>query len=111
MKWQILNSDTQWKQLLENSKTRTQVIYKHSTRCFTSSLVKGRLEKAQPPLEIDFYFLDLITYRSLSDAIAAEMGVRHESPQVLVIQNGVCIYDESHTAIYMEDIAKHGVRA
>ncbi|HEX5024440.1 MAG TPA: monothiol bacilliredoxin BrxC family protein, partial [Agriterribacter sp.] len=58
-----------------------------------------------------FYFLDVITYRSLSDNIAFETGVRHESPQVLVIQNEVCVYHESHTAIYMEDIVKHGMRA
>ncbi len=111
MNWQLLNSDRQWKELLENSKTRSQVIYKHSTRCFTSSLVKGRLEKSQPPPEIDFYFLDLIACRFLSDTIATDMGVRHESPQVLVIQNEQCIYHQSHTAIYMEDIAKHGIRA
>jgi bacillithiol system protein YtxJ len=48
----------------------------------------------------------LIAYRSLSNKIAEDLKVHHESPQVLVIKNGDCVYDESHLAIYMEEIAE-----
>jgi bacillithiol system protein YtxJ len=40
----------------------------------------------------------------LSNKLSEEFKVNHESPQVLVIKNGTCVYDESHSAIRMEDI-------
>ena len=53
---------------------------------------------------MSFHFLDLIAHRRLSDKIAAEFLVEHESPQVLLIKNGECVYDESHNGIVMDDI-------
>ena len=45
------------------------------------------------------YFLDLISYRNVSNAIADEFGVLHQSPQILVVKDGKCIYDDSHMGI------------
>ncbi|HEX4876457.1 MAG TPA: bacillithiol system redox-active protein YtxJ [Chitinophagaceae bacterium] len=104
MQWLQLESEEQLASLLEKSIKRPQVIFKHSTRCSVSSVIKNRLEKSAIPGHIDFHYLDLIRYRSLSNKIAEDLGVWHESPQVLLIQNGHCIFDESHLAIYMEDI-------
>lgn len=70
-----------------------------------SSVAKSRLERSESLPNADFYFLDLIKYRAISDKISDHFSVYHESPQVLVIKNGECIYDESHSAINMEDIA------
>lgn len=111
MDWHKLINENQLEELLETSQERPQLIYKHSTRCGTSSLIKARLERAPAPDGMDFYFLDLIAYRSLSDKIAQIFGVRHESPQVLLIKNGECVYHESHGAIYMEEIAAGSMRA
>jgi len=86
---------------------RPQVIFKHSTRCGISAMAKSRLERSTPVENADFYYLDLINYRSLSRKVAEEFNVYHESPQVLVIRNGECIYDESHLGISMEDIKEH----
>ncbi|MCO5238036.1 MAG: bacillithiol system redox-active protein YtxJ [Chitinophagaceae bacterium] len=105
MNWKILEDAAQLPEIVERSKIHPQLIYKHSTRCSTSTMVKNRLERSAAPPDMDFYFLDLIAYRALSDKIAADFKVRHESPQVLLIRNGECIYNESHYAIYMEDIA------
>ena len=69
-------------------------------------MVKSRLEKSEAPDSIDFHYLDLINYRSLSNKIAEDLNVYHESPQVLFLKNGECIYDESHMAIRMDDIAE-----
>lgn len=104
MNWNILTSEDQLDDLIKKSFERAQVIYKHSTRCGVSSVVLSRLEKGKVPSDVDFYFLDLITYRSLSNKIASDFKVHHESPQVLVIKNGECIFDESHMAIRMMDI-------
>lgn len=46
-----------------------------------------------------FYYLDLIAHRDLSSSISDRTGVRHESPQVLIIDKGECRYHASHMEI------------
>ena len=104
MNWTLLTDIAQLVILKEKSFIQPQVIFKHSTRCSISSMVKNRLDKSEPPHHIPFHFLDLIRHRNVSDKIAEEFLVEHESPQILVIKNGECIYDESHTGISMDDI-------
>lgn len=83
------------------SKGRPVLIFKHSTRCSISSTALHRLERNWRPEDAAHavWYLDLLRYRPISDAIAERYGVRHESPQVLVIREGRCVYDASHTAI------------
>ncbi len=104
MNWNYLKNTESLETLKQLSTIQPQVIFKHSTRCSISSMIKNRLEKTQAPDQLNFHFLDLIAFRSLSDRIAEEFIVEHESPQILVIKNGECIYDESHNAILMDDI-------
>jgi bacillithiol system protein YtxJ len=104
MNWITLQTEAQLEEIRERSTGRPQLIFKHSTRCSTSALVKGRLERAQQPESIDFYYLDLINYRPVSNKIAETFLVEHESPQVLLIRNGECVYDESHMGITMDEI-------
>ena len=106
MNWIELNQIEQLNQIRELSKTRPQVIFKHSTRCFISTMIKDRLELVGPPDETDFYFLDLLRHRQLSNKIAATFSVHHESPQILLIRNGECTFDESHEGIDMNEIAE-----
>lgn len=102
--WIELNSLQQLIEIKELSKTRPQVIFKHSTRCAISSMAKSRLERNTQPTETDFYILDLLKYRPLSHKIATDFTVHHESPQVLLIKNTECIYEESHGGIQMDEI-------
>ena len=104
MNWINLTTEAQLDQLAERSKTIPQVIYKHSTRCGTSTMVLSRLQRSTPPAGIDFYFLDLLKFRSVSDAVSERFHVHHESPQVLLISNNECVYDESHISITMDEI-------
>jgi bacillithiol system protein YtxJ len=104
MNWITLNNSQQLEEIKEKSKQRPQVIFKHSTRCSISSMAKGRLDRSTPPQDTDFYFLDLIAHRNISDQISQEFDVFHESPQILVITNGECVYDESHASINMDGI-------
>lgn len=106
MNWIPLTSEEQIVSIKNASFSRPQVIFKHSTRCSTSSMVLNRLDRSDAPAAIDFYFLDLLSYRSVSSHIAELFSVHHESPQVLVIKNGECIYDESHMAISIDDITE-----
>ncbi|WP_300600808.1 bacillithiol system redox-active protein YtxJ [Niabella sp.] len=104
MNWIPLENEAQLEEIDRASASRPQLIFKHSTRCSISSVIKSRLNKGSLPEAVDFYYLDLIAYRPISNAIAERYGIRHESPQVLLIKNGKCVYDESHSAVYMEDI-------
>ena len=105
MNWIKLQSENQLDEIREKSTTRPQLIFKHSTRCSTSALVKSRLERTQPPDSIDFYYLDLISFRPVSNKVSDTFMIHHESPQVLLIRDGKCVYDESHMGINMDEIA------
>lgn len=106
MNWITLDAPEQINAIKELSNQRPQVIFKHSTRCSISSLVKNRLERSDSPQDIDFYYLDLLAYRPLSQSIADTFDVYHESPQVLLIVKGECIYDESHQGITMDELVE-----
>ena len=104
MHWIHLTDEEQLKQIINKSQVRPQVIFKHSTRCSISSVALQRLQKVAQPADIDFYFLDLLAYRTLSNKIAEVFRVHHESPQVLLVKNGECVYEESHMGISMHEI-------
>ncbi len=106
MSWITLASEEQLEAIHQKSFEKPQLIFKHSTRCSISSVIKNRLYKNELPGVIDFYYLDLIANRPVSNKIADQYGIEHESPQVLLIKDGKCIFNESHSAIYMEDIVE-----
>jgi len=80
-------------------------IFKHSTRCSISMMVKKRFELDwdKLPGSLPLYFLDLIKYRDLSNQIAEDFRVYHESPQLLLIKDGECVLDLSHGEISVEE--------
>lgn len=111
MNWIQLTDEAGIAEIIHNSQLRPQLIFKHSTRCSISSMALARLERGTAPAHIDFHFLDLIRYRSVSNQVAETFSVHHESPQVLLIVKGECIYEESHSGISMNDIADQAVPA
>jgi bacillithiol system protein YtxJ len=104
MNWITLNSIEQLDQIKEASFTKPQLLFKHSTTCSISKMAFSRFERAEAPDNIDFYYLDLLNYRAISNAIAEKFQVHHESPQVILIKNGECKYDESHYGIMMDEV-------
>jgi bacillithiol system protein YtxJ len=104
MDWISLQYEDQLNDIKSFSASKPQLIFKHSTRCSISSVAKNRLEKSKQPDYIDFYYLDLLKYRDISNKISDIFNVHHESPQVILIKNGECIYEESHSGIDMNDI-------
>ena len=96
--WIELVSEDQLKSLLQDSHDNTQLIFKHSTRCFTSRMAKREFEKiyANTNDEVKFFHLDVIAERNLSNRIAEMFKVRHESPQLLVVRNGLVEVHASH---------------
>ena len=104
MNWIHLTTEEQLENIKLKSSTTPQVIFKHSTTCSISKMAFSRFERADAPDSIDFYYLDLLNYRPISNAIAEVFQVHHESPQVLLIKNGECVYDESHYGIMMDEL-------
>ncbi len=107
MEWNQLTSVEQLDEIKQSSSTDNILIFKHSTRCPTSSMALNRLERnwtEDNKKTVTPFFLDLISYRDVSNAIASDFSVMHESPQVLVIKNGKCVYNESHLAISLPTI-------
>ncbi len=108
MNWKILESQDHLDSLIEASKQKPQVIYKHSIRCGISSVIKSRLERKWNIDDniLDIYFLDLINHKQLSNLIEETFGVYHESPQILLIINGKAVYHTSHMGISADHIKK-----
>lgn len=106
MDWIHLTTEEQLADIRDKSKTKPQVIFKHSIRCGISNMAMNRLERTYTPMNADFYLLDIISYRNISNRIAEMFQVHHESPQILVISNETCVYDESHSGINIDEIAE-----
>ena len=95
--WSELASVDQFEKLLLKSYERTQIIFKHSVRCGISWGAKYRLEKGWDMTDaFDFYYLDIFANRPVSNAIAEQLGVVHQSPQLIVIKEGAYIEKVSH---------------
>lgn len=99
--WLALNEKSQLDEIVEKSKTKTQLIFKHSTRCGISRMVMNQFVSSYNLNESvsDLYYLDLLNYRDVSNEVGYKFQVHHESPQLLVIKNGDVVAHANHGAI------------
>jgi bacillithiol system protein YtxJ len=109
MEWNKLNEIEQLEDINKASFEAPIMIFKHSTRCSISSSALSRVERnwnnEVDDLKTKPFYLDLIAYRNISNEVAQKWSIEHQSPQVLIIENGKCIYNESHMGIdYNENI-------
>ena len=108
--WQKIESQEDLNSAIEKSVEKPVVIFKHSTRCIISKTVlrnfENEVENSDAP-EVDFYYLDLLNYRDISNAIAEKLNVTHQSPQLILLKNKEAIYNTSHDRITLESIKKH----
>lgn len=104
--WIALKDLTELATINEKSNTKSQIIFKHSTRCSISMMAKSRMEKGLETIskKADVYYLDLLNYRNISNQIAELWEVEHESPQIIVIKNGKVIYFSSHHMIQPDEV-------
>jgi bacillithiol system protein YtxJ len=101
-----LDKMEQFDEIDEISATKPVVIFKHSTRCSISRMALKQFETEFqfPEEKINWYVLDLLNYRDLSNEIASRYHIVHQSPQIVVIRNGKAIFNESHDSISAEDL-------
>lgn len=104
--WKNLETETQWKEIIEQSWQQPVLVFKHSTRCSISVMALDRINRnwdsALEPA-ISAWYLDLLNFREISNQIAADTGVEHQSPQLLMIKDGKCVKSETHQAIRLEE--------
>ncbi|WP_179019935.1 bacillithiol system redox-active protein YtxJ [Winogradskyella forsetii] len=106
--WQPLKEVSQLDNISEKSKSKTQLIFKHSTRCGISSMVMKQFVSAYDlDSNADLYYLDLLSYRDVSNEVGYKFQVMHQSPQLLVIKNGVVVAHASHGEINEIDLRKY----
>ncbi len=104
--WNKITDIAQLDAIAERSNTVSCLIFKHSTTCSISAMAKARLDRNWDfdATDIEPYYLDLLSFRPISAAIATRFDVHHESPQVLLIRNGECVYDASHLDISVDEL-------
>jgi bacillithiol system protein YtxJ len=100
MNWINLTTMSELDKIKQDSFQNFQFIFKHSTRCSISKMVLSRFESTNDSASMSVYLLDLLNYRNLSNQIADDFNVKHESPQLLVIKDGECCKYSSHTSIH-----------
>lgn len=102
--WNPLSLNEEIDQILSRSENKPQVIYKHSTRCATSYFALKNLETLPDHKfeKADFHMVNVIKDRDLSQSIAKELSVVHESPQLLLLKNRKVVWDGSHQAVQSE---------
>ena len=110
LNWISLTDLHQLDEIKKQSFVKPQVLFKHSSRCSISSVALRRLDNAGFVPEADYYLLDLFRNRYISAKIADDFNVCHESPQLLLIKEGACVYDESHLSIDMSELAEQLAR-
>ncbi len=99
--WQVLESAEHLEAAIALSHEKPVALFKHSTRCGISAHAKHRLESnwTFSPEELELFYLDLIAYRPVSNQIAEQLRVVHQSPQLILLRGGKAVYDASHHSI------------
>lgn len=110
--WLALSSQAELDLLDESRAGRPQILFKHSTSCGLSGMMLRRFEKQWNSVgdQVDFYLLDLIRYRELSNEVAHRFGVPHQSPQLLILDKNGVLKQASHSgigSIHPDDILKN----
>ncbi|MGV3458957.1 MAG: bacillithiol system redox-active protein YtxJ [Flavobacterium sp.] len=102
--WNDLTQLQQLDAIAEESKSQPALIFKHSTRCSISRMALKNFEREYAIAVDDAkpYYLDLLEHRHISNEIASRFGVTHQSPQLIIIKDGVAIYNASHSDIDAE---------
>lgn len=104
--WRELQSIEDLERCIEVSFSQPIIIFKHSTTCGISASAKYELITGKDNLgTTPFYYLDLLRYRNVSNAIAEQLTITHQSPQIIVVNKGEATYNSSHMAIQTKAIA------
>lgn len=99
--WNSINTLEQLAEIEQKSYVKPVAIFKHSTRCGISAMAEHSLKHGWNWTEddLDFYHLDLLTHRYISNEIAERYKVVHQSPQLIWMISGKAQDVRTHHAI------------
>lgn len=107
MHWNELTSTEQLDVIEAQSESQLVLIFKHSTRCSISRFALKQFEFEFDLQEVIVpYYLDLLNFREVSNAIAARYRVQHQSPQLIVLKNREVVQHASHEGIAVSELRK-----
>lgn len=108
LSWQYIQKAEEVNAIKKGLSEQPVLFFKHSHRCGLSKLILDDLEKdwRRSAQEVRLVFVDVWKQRAIADLIAAEFGIKHHSPQVVLVRNGKVIYHQSHGKIKVVDIEK-----
>ena len=109
LSWTPIISIDEINTIKEISKIQSILIFKHSTRCGISRIVIKQFESLfnEENKHLKVYYLDLLNFREVSSKLSEVFQVIHQSPQLLVVKNGISVYDESHYDITKVNLSKY----
>lgn len=103
--WINIDSVQQLNEILNDKSFKTKLFFKHSTRCSISSIALKLFESDWINSEdVSCFFVDLIAHRDVSNEIEKRTLVVHQSPQVILLKDGIVVYNASHQSIDAEKI-------
>jgi len=107
--WKILSSISDLDQAEKESHDKRVVLFKHSVTCGISARAKHRLESGYDidPDKTPLYYLDLKSNRDISNEIADRFGIIHQSPQMIILENGRAIFDTSHHSVSLDELKQN----
>jgi len=107
MNWNHISTIADLEKIDSESQMHPVLILKHSTTCSISAMALSRLERkwqSEDSEKLKPFYLDLLQHRDISNEIEKRYGVQHQSPQVLIIRSGKCVYNSSHMEISYSEI-------
>jgi len=102
MEFLNLLPETHLEEIETRSRLKTQVLFKHSTRCIVSSMALMKLRSCS--VDADCWILDLLRFREISNDIAKRYAIPHQSPQIIVLQDEKVVLNASHEQIDCDKI-------
>lgn len=103
-----IKSMDEFKQILEESKSKPVLLCKFSPVCPTSSMAENEYQSylKEATDEVSYYHVDVIYSRATARGLVDDVKIKHESPQALYLKNGVCIWNASHYDLTKETFKK-----
>lgn len=106
--WKEISTMDEWNSVLEQSAERPAVILKHSTTCPVSASALEEYDEylgKSPNENIGYYLVKVIESRPVSNQIAEDLKVKHQSPQILYFKNKESIWNTSHWSVTAKHMA------
>lgn len=99
-----LTTETDWTDALSHSAEEPVVVFKHSSACSLSGRADEQIRMLEESIDLPIYKLVVQKNRSLSDKIAESLGIRHETPQAIILDDRAPMFDTSHFDVTVDTL-------